>query len=98
MHYYLFTCSFPMASKTLFWALFGQSTREDTNIVISNTCPAPNDTKVCYGDNLHYLTNLTGQLIYGLYHCFACLILLNMVIAIMSNSLTRIQVIYFKSV
>ena len=61
---------------TLFWALFG----------------LPDISIVSLGGVNHQFTETVGQLLYGVYHIIAIVVLLNVLIAMMSNTYTRVEV------
>ena len=84
--------SFQETFKTLFWDLFGYGDPENADVVVSNTCPPPNVDVQCFNTSEHNFTEAVGFTIYGVYHIVAIIILLNMLIALMSNTLSRIQV------
>ena len=63
---------------TLFWALFGLP---DMNIVnLSNLAPVE-----------HWFTETVGNLLYATYHVVSIVVLLNVLIAMMSNTYTRVE-------
>lgn len=64
---------------TLFWALFGLP---DISVVDFTTAVG---TK-------HYFTQTVGNLLYATYHVIAIVVLLNVLIAMMSNTYTRVEV------
>ena len=67
------------------------------DVVVDNTCP--NDTnKPCYEPNFHAFTEGTGSFIYALYHLFMIIVLLNMLIALMSDTFAHIQVRYIGNI
>ncbi len=83
--------SWQSSFKTLFWDMFGMGSITDATVVVDNRCS--NDTdQACYPVNKHQLTEAVGFILYGIYHLILVLMLLNMLIAIMSNTFYRIQV------
>ncbi|XP_038052575.1 short transient receptor potential channel 3-like [Patiria miniata] len=66
---------------TLFWALFGLAQPDDPNI--------PNSQ--AYGQNGHRLTAFVGTLLFSVYFVVMGLVMLNMLIAMMSNSFQEIE-------
>ncbi|XP_022103605.1 short transient receptor potential channel 3-like isoform X1 [Acanthaster planci] len=66
---------------TLFWALFGLAQPDDPNI--------PNSK--AYGQNGHQLTAFVGTLLFSVYFVVMGLVMLNMLIAMMSNSFQEIE-------
>ena len=62
---------------TLFWALFGL---ESLSIIQLDS-----------GIN-HYFTEAVGTFLFGLYLMFAVVVMLNALIAMMSNTYTRVEV------
>ncbi|XP_071821077.1 short transient receptor potential channel 5-like isoform X4 [Apostichopus japonicus] len=66
------------AMATLFWALFGLP---DISVVDFTTAVG---TK-------HYFTQTVGNLLYATYHVIAIVVLLNVLIAMMSNTYTRVE-------
>ena len=62
---------------TLFWALFGL---ESLSII------------ELQDDVNHYFTEAVGTLLYALYLMFAVVVMLNALIAMMSNTYTRVEV------
>lgn len=65
--------------ETLFWALFGLP---DISVVDFTDAV---ETK-------HYFTQTVGNLLYATYHVIAIVVLLNVLIAMMSNTYTRVEV------
>lgn len=64
---------------TLFWALFGLP---DMNIVnLSSQANIP-----------HTFTQTVGNFLYATYHVISIVVLLNVLIAMMSNTYTRVEV------
>ena len=86
------TCSLRKSLKTLFWDMFGYGDADATNLVVKNTCLAPDDMVQCHNTTKHILTEATGYTLYATYHVTTLIMLLNALIALMSNTLSRIQV------
>ena len=87
----LLLCSWQSSFKTLFWNIFGKGGPSDADVVVTNVCF--NDTEMpCMDVNKHAITEGTGYFLYGLYHLIMVVVLLNMLIALMANVLTKIQV------
>ncbi|XP_033098490.1 short transient receptor potential channel 6-like [Anneissia japonica] len=63
---------------TLFWALFGSVSR-DIPIVLSSV------------DDCYSITEIVGTILFALYHVVMVLVMLNMLIAMMSNSYQEIE-------
>ncbi|XP_066305104.1 short transient receptor potential channel 5-like [Branchiostoma lanceolatum] len=77
---------FESSFEELFWSLFGLGSKDTLNL---ETNPQANPT----GQQLlqeHTLTMYVGQALYGLYLVVAVVVLLNMLIAMMSNSYQQI--------
>ncbi|XP_066299452.1 short transient receptor potential channel 4-like [Branchiostoma lanceolatum] len=77
---------FASSFEELFWSLFGLGSKDTLNL---ETNPQANPT----GQQLlqeHTLTMYVGQALYGLYLVVAVVVLLNMLIAMMSNSYQQI--------
>ena len=64
---------------TLFWALFGLP---DMSVVDFTSAV----------DAEHYFTETVGNFLYATYHVIAIVVLLNVLIAMMSNTYTRVEV------
>ena len=75
----------------MFWDLFGYGDPESANVWNSNTCPQDPEAQ-CFETADHEFTEGVGYMIYGLYHILVMLVLLNMLIALMSNTFSRVQV------
>ena len=88
--YAYFCCRWPESVKSLFWTMFGYGDLDWLAIVVDNRCR--NHTEICYDVTQHSLTEFVGHFLYGMYHVGIILVLLNMLIAMMSNSLTQTQV------
>ncbi|XP_077983378.1 short transient receptor potential channel 4-like [Glandiceps talaboti] len=63
------------ATLTLFWTLFGLSDLSSLKIIGMD----------------HWFTEMVGQTLYALYHVIAIVVLLNILIAMMSNTYTQIE-------
>ncbi len=72
--------------------MLGYGEKEDCEVVVSNVCPSPNSSLPCFPPNAHGFTEFMGSMLYGLYHLIMVIILLNMLIAMMSNTFTIIAV------
>ena len=73
--------------------MFGYGDRDAANVVVHNACP--NGTAMCYHNTTHHtLTEGIGYTLYGIYHLVAIIVLVNALIALMSNTLSRVQVQY----
>ena len=73
--------------------MFGYGDVDAANLVVHNACPSPNETMVCYHNtSRHSITEGTGYTLYALYHIVAIIVLVNALIALMSNTLSRVQV------
>ena len=75
----------------MFWIIFGFGDVADADVIVSNTCPN-STSEACYPANHHTLTQFIGRALYAFYHLIMATTLLNMLIAMMSNSLQDIQV------
>ncbi|XP_070558939.1 short transient receptor potential channel 5-like [Ptychodera flava] len=67
--------SIGQALLTLFWTLFGVSDLSTLKIIGTD----------------HWYTEMMGQILYALYHVIALVVLLNILIAMMSNTYTQIE-------
>lgn len=76
--------------KSLFWAIFGMGEPDFAQIVVGIKV---NETYTKTGD--HIFTEGVGYTLWGLYQMVTAVILLNMVIAMMTESYQRVQVIAF---
>ena len=72
--------------------MFGYGEMDDANLVVQNTCPPPDQHTKCFNTTKHRLTEVTGYTLYAVYHIVAIIILVNALIALMSNTLSRVQV------
>ncbi len=66
---------------TLFWALFGLEPLEIIKLDVNGQQEVE-----------HYFTEAVGTLLYALYLMFAVVVMLNALIAMMSNTYTRVEV------
>jgi hypothetical protein len=80
----------PQAMATLYWSLYGLEDLHNNNVVVPEfTVPIGNDTLTVY--NEHRPTELIGYTMYG-FASFCCIvIMLNMLIAVMTSSLSAVQ-------
>ncbi|XP_070534853.1 transient receptor potential-gamma protein-like [Ptychodera flava] len=63
------------ALSTLFWTLFGMTDLRSVEVTVAN----------------HWITELVGYFLFAVYHIIAIVALLNILIAMMSNTYTRIE-------
>ena len=84
--------SFGKSFKTLFWDMFGYGEMDDADLVVQNTCRPPDQHIKCFNTTKHRLTEATGYTMRAVYHIVAIIILVNALIALMSNTLSRVQV------
>ncbi|XP_055355691.1 short transient receptor potential channel 4-like isoform X2 [Paramacrobiotus metropolitanus] len=82
--------TFPLTGKTLFWTLFGRAPGEAADVIIGNRFDNGTVWKD-YAYQEHSFTQLCGYIIFGLYHVVAILMLLNTLIAVMSNAFNRVD-------
>lgn len=71
------------AFKSLFWAIFGMAEPDFAQILVSDK------NNISTGE--HFFTEGVGYTLWGLYHLVTVVILLNMVIAMMTESYQRVQ-------
>ena len=71
--------------------MFGYGDKDAIDVVVQNVCPA-NEMEPCFNTTKHILTEATGYTLYVLYHLVAIIILVNALIALMSNTLSMVQV------
>lgn len=87
------TFSWRSSFRTLFWGMFGYGDIAYTDVIVDNTCGSgANQTGACYSATYHSFTEGTGYFLYALYHVIMLTTLLNMLIGIMANTLSEIQV------
>ena len=72
--------------------MFGYGEMDDADLVVKNTCSPPNEGTKCFNTTKHRLTEATGYTMFAVYHIVAIIILVNALIALMSNTLSRVQV------
>jgi hypothetical protein len=70
--------------------MFGYGDMDDVMVIVGNTCS--NSTESCYPYNKHTYTHGVALFLYGMFHIIIVVIMLNMVIATMSNTLNQTQV------
>ena len=68
---------------TLFWSLFGVTNRKDIHIISVNNLNSSQSTQT---------TQRVAEIMLIIYHFMAIIVLINMLIAMMSNSFQNIQV------
>ncbi|KAI0225454.1 Short transient receptor potential channel 4 [Lamellibrachia satsuma] len=75
---------------TVFWSIFGYAPPEYTEIVLPyKTITEGNVTRKV--DNGHYFTSAVGHLVFVVFHVIGILTLINMLIAMMSNSYAKVE-------
>ncbi|XP_065296066.1 short transient receptor potential channel 3-like [Dermacentor albipictus] len=74
------------ALKYLFWALYELGTPEIADIVVSGDATRPGGRIVT-----HNFTEFVGYALWGLYHIVSVIVLLNVLIAMMTDSFQRVQ-------
>ncbi|KAI0225455.1 Short transient receptor potential channel 4 [Lamellibrachia satsuma] len=75
---------------TVSWSIFGQSPPEYTRIVLPyKIITEGNVTRKV--DNGHYFTSAVGHLVFLVFHVIGILTLINMLIAMMSNSYAKVE-------
>ena len=72
--------------------MFGNGDVDAADLIVQNTCVPPDHRIQCYNTTKHRLTEVTGYTLYALYHIVAIIILVNALIALMSNTLSKVQV------
>ncbi|XP_076375592.1 LOW QUALITY PROTEIN: short transient receptor potential channel 4 [Megalopta genalis] len=75
------------ALKTFFWAFFCMSPMESADVIIENL---PGESKYESVINHHSFTELIGYIAFAVYTFIAVVLILNMLIACMSNTMTRV--------
>ncbi|XP_076547129.1 short transient receptor potential channel 4 isoform X2 [Osmia lignaria lignaria] len=79
--------SFTAALKTLFWALFCMTPIESADVIIENLPgDAENETII----NHHTFTEVIGYFSFAVFTFISVILILNMLIACMSNTLTKV--------
>ncbi|XP_012142580.2 short transient receptor potential channel 4 isoform X2 [Megachile rotundata] len=79
--------NFVASLKTLFWALFCMSPIESADVVIENL---PSDSENETVINQHTFTEFIGYLSFAAFTFISVILILNMLIACMSNTLTKV--------
>ncbi|KAB0797819.1 hypothetical protein PPYR_08812 [Photinus pyralis] len=74
--------------KTLFWALFCMSDITSADVIIENL---PGETEGTTITNTHTFTEAVGYIAFALFEVLTVIILLNMLIATMSNTFQRVN-------
>ncbi|OQV25244.1 Short transient receptor potential channel 5 [Hypsibius exemplaris] len=82
--------TFPSTAKTLFWALFGLAPAEAPDVVIGNRY-ANGSIWQDYQFREHKFTQGSGYVMFGMYQVIGVIILLNTLIAVMSNSYQKVE-------
>ncbi|CAH1777259.1 unnamed protein product [Owenia fusiformis] len=72
---------------TLFWALFGFAEPGYANVIVGNVYNETMTTKM----NYHTFTEMMGLILFGMYQILVVIVVVNMLIAMMSNTLNRIE-------
>ncbi|XP_028164325.1 short transient receptor potential channel 4-like [Ostrinia furnacalis] len=75
--------------KTLFWGLFCMAPLESADVVLTNTKNSKTFDK--FQENRHGYTELIGYFCFGCFEVISVIIVLNMLIATMSNTFQRIN-------
>ncbi|KAG7190878.1 hypothetical protein KM043_006939 [Ampulex compressa] len=79
--------NFIASLKTLFWALFCMSPIESADVVIENL---PGETETETIVNHHSFTEIVGYISFAGYEFISVIVVLNMLIACMSNTFTKV--------
>ncbi|XP_022252619.1 short transient receptor potential channel 7-like [Limulus polyphemus] len=79
--------SFDQSVKTLFWALFGMSPVEAVDIVMLDLSSSAKSNSTF---NQHVFTEGVGHFLYAVYHLLILIVLVNTLIAMMTNSFQNI--------
>ncbi|CAB3237140.1 unnamed protein product [Arctia plantaginis] len=74
--------------NTLFWSLFCMAPLESADVVLENTRVPKNSEK--YHENRHAYTERIGYFCFGCFEVISVIIVLNMLIATMSNTFQRV--------
>ncbi|XP_049888052.1 short transient receptor potential channel 4-like [Pectinophora gossypiella] len=77
--------SLPDTLKTLFWALFCMAPLESADVVLANTHERQGNS-----DNKHGYTERIGYFCFGCFEVISVIVVLNMLIATMSNTFQRV--------
>ncbi|KAF5297803.1 hypothetical protein FQA39_LY11952 [Lamprigera yunnana] len=80
--------NFQSTLKTFFWALFCMSALESADVIIENL---PGETEGTTIINKHVFTETVGYFAFALFEVLTVIILLNMLIATMSNTFQRVN-------
>ncbi|KAL0850291.1 hypothetical protein ABMA28_012127 [Loxostege sticticalis] len=75
--------------KTLFWGLFCMAPLESADVVLTNTKHSKSFNK--FQENRHGYTELIGYFCFGCFEVISVIIVLNMLIATMSNTFQRVN-------
>ncbi|KAF8784880.1 Short transient receptor potential channel 4 like protein [Argiope bruennichi] len=75
--------------KNLFWAIFGMGEPDFAQIVVGNM--SMNGSNITNEDHEHLFTEGVGYTLWGFYHMVTVVVLLNMLIAMMTESYQRVQ-------
>lgn len=79
--------------KTLFWGIFAMSPYDAPDVVIENI--GGNSTHPVF--NKHKFTEGIGYALFSIYHIITVIVLLNLLIAMMSDTYQKVQVRKIKS-
>nr|CAD7580581.1 unnamed protein product [Timema californicum] len=79
--------NFESTLKTLFWALFCMSPLESADVIIENL---PGDKQGTTVVNTHHFTETVGYIAFALFEVMSVIVILNMLIATMSNTFTKV--------
>ena len=75
--------------------MIGFGEKSSTSLVLGSSCPDQVNIS-CPADvghhNNHYFTSLVGRILYGIYNIIMIIVLLNILIALFSNTLTLTKV------
>ncbi|XP_043231293.1 short transient receptor potential channel 4-like [Amphibalanus amphitrite] len=74
--------------RTLFWALFGMTSLESVQVVVENL---PGGTEQLPVINKHNFTEAVGYTLFAVFHVLCVVILMNMLIAVMSDSFENVH-------
>ena len=81
-----------MTYKTLFWSLFGYGDPGYVDMWAKNTSETSSGTYTEVINLQHHLTEAVGFGLYGAYHMFVIVVLLNMLVAMMANTYNVVAV------
>ena len=79
-------CSLGHTLKSLFWGVYGMGSPEYADLVVTQNIASSERIRK------HYFSEIVGYSLWALFHIFTVIVLLNMLIAMMSDSFQRIQV------